>query len=207
MQKISGVGFFQGIRKILIAVGFLVISGCYMPHNYEISMQIDPSGDYAFEYKGELTHLGFLQKIGRKEIDKQQTQDYIGVYERDLRRDVGFSTVEYMGNARYRVEYKRQGNIKKQRSFSYVRRQGWFMRFSMPEPGILELKGNKLPKRYIDELMSSGFNSRGFIRIWTKAKVGFHNATREQVIGGLTLYEWDVRSMRDPTPRMIIQLK
>ncbi len=193
------------IKKLLALVPALFLLGCYLPNNFELNMQISKSGKYAFEYDGSLTHLGFLQAFGRGELDEEGLQDAIDKYETDLRRDPAFNQIKYDDQARYLVKYSYQGDIKKRKLHSFVQRNGWFMSIRKTKPGVVEVKGNKLPKRYIEELTASGFNTYGTVRVWTDAKVGFHNA-QNVVEGDLTLYEWFVESLNDPSPHMVLAI-
>ena len=71
------------------------------------------------------------------------------------------------------------------------------------QPHIIEVFGDKAPQEVREELMAKGFDITGRVRVWTDARVGYHNATRV-VEGSPTLYEWDIQSMADPTPRMFV---
>ncbi len=193
-------------KKILAIFFLLLLTGCYLPNNFSLNMQISKTGKYAFEYDGTLTHLGFLQKIGRGEFNKEEMAVNIEKYRYDLIRDKGFKEVTYQDQARFYTKYSFKGDIKKRKMHSFVQRRGWFMSIRKTKPDVIEIKGNKLPKRYIDELTASGFNSYGTVRLWTDAKVGFHNA--ENVVSGeLTLYEWFIKSLNDPLPRMVLAIE
>ena len=194
------------IKRLLAFLPVVLLMGCYLPNNFELNMQITETGEYAMVYDGTLTHLGFLQRIGRGELDEAGIVENIAKFEADLRRDSAFKKIEYIDQARYQVEYSYQGNIHKRKLHSFVQRSGWFMSIRKSKPGVVEIKGNKLPKQYIDELIASGFDSYGTIRVWTNAEVGSHNA-QNVVKGDLTLYEWFVESMRDTTPRMVLSIK
>ena len=195
------------ISKKILAIFFIfLLTGCYLPNNFLLNMQISKTGKYAIEYDGTLTHLGFLQKIGRGELNKSEIKENIAKYRYDLIRDKGFKEVTYQDQGRFYTKYSFKGNIKKRKLHSFVQRRGWFISIRKTKPGVVEIKGNKLPKRYIDELTASGFNSYGTLRVWTGAKVGFHNA-ENVVAGDLTLYEWFIKSLHDPLPRMILAIE
>ena len=207
-MALVNVKFFEErmIKRLLAFLPIILLMGCYLPNNFELNMQLSKSGKYAMEYDGTLTHLGFLQRIGRGELNEAEVKENVAKFETDLRRDSAFSKVDYEDQARYAVKYSYQGNIHKRKLHSFVQRNGWFMSIRKSKPGVVEIKGNKLPKQYIDELIASGFDSYGTVRVWTDAKVGFHNA-QNVVEGDLTLYEWFIESMRDPSPSMVIAIE
>lgn len=197
------------MRKIIALLAVVILplalASCYMPTKYDLKIQILKDGRYAYEYEGDLIHLRFLQKLGTKEVAQGSPEEraQADIYIADLKRDQGFTSIKYVGEARFRVKYRHQGNINERKSYSFVRRNGWFMRILRNQPGVVELQGNKLPKNYRDELIATGFDSWGKIRVWSDAKVEFHNAGFVQE-GSPTMYEWIIRSMAEPTPKMVI---
>lgn len=180
----------------------LLLSGCYLPDRFQLSMNIDKGGKYAFIYEGDLVAFNFLRKIGQGEV-RADDADEIAVYEQDLKRDSGFEEVTYLGQARYRVKYKRQSNILERGSFSFVRRNAPFMVIKRGEDGLVRIEGDKPNKQYRDELVDKGFDTRGVVRLWTNARVLDHNA--QQVIqGNPTQYVWDIQSIQQPTPKLTL---
>lgn len=190
------------VRPVVVLAVLLVLSGCYLPDRFQLNMNIDKSGKYAFIYEGDLVAFNFLRKIGQGEA-RADDKEEIAVYVQDLERDSAFEEVTYLGNARYRVKYKRQSNILDHPSFSFVRRNAAFMMLKRGEDGLIRVEGDKPNKRYRDELKAKGYNIRGVVRVWTNARVLDHNA--EQVIqGNPTQYVWDILSFEQPTPKMTL---
>lgn len=217
-------------RSIVLLVSLFLLNSCYLPTGYDLKIQILKDGRYAFEYEGDLIHLGFLQDIGWKQMLQRGVEpsekvrkiwdarglsesdilafdekDKIDVYKQDLLRDSGFSEVRYKGQARYAVKYRYQGNVYEQPSYRFVRRNAWFLRIAKTAPGVVEIVSNKLPKDYRRDLIAGGFDAWGKIRIWTNADVKFQNANSVKS-GDLSLYTWDIQSMEDPGPRMVIAI-
>jgi len=219
----------------LIVAGLLLVglTGCYLPNKFELTMQVAEDGRYATAYSGTLTQLQFLQRLGAGEIQGSAVDEYVEIYESDMRRDSGFNEVTYLGNAEYQVDYERQGSLARERQFSFPSRnavilglrrwtpetaQEYIARFqhmghpalpAMSESGLLreehimEIFGERLPLRIREDLVANGFWVQGQIRIWTAARVGYHNA--QQVMeGNPSLYIWDIDSLHDEAPHMIL---
>lgn len=185
-------------------VALAALAGCYLPDDFRADMQLAPDGRYAFVYEGDLTQLQFLQRIGTGELQGERLADYVGIYERDLKRDSGFTRVEYEGDARYRVRYERSENLRKSRQFSFPRRAGAFLGVRINEMGLIELFGDSLPEQHREELIRRGFQSRGTLRVWVQGEVLDHNA--ESVTpGSPPLYQWTFRSIADPPPRLLLR--
>ena len=201
MRRVSPV-MRRTVAAVLGLAVVLVLSGCYLPDRFKLNMNIDKSGKYAFIYEGDLVAFNFLRKIGANEV-RQDDPDEIAVYVQDLKRDSGFSEVTYIGQARYKVKYKRQSNIVERGNFSFVRRNAPFMTIKRGEDGLVRIEGDKPNKQYRDELVAKGFDTRGVVRLWTNARVIDHNA--QQVIqGNPTQYVWDIQSIQQPTPKLTL---
>jgi hypothetical protein len=191
-------------RRLCLAFALLLpLAGCYLPDDFTTDMQVADDGRFAFVYEGDLTQLQFLQRIGTGELTGERLAEYVGIYERDLKRDSGFKEIEYLGDARYRVRYERSGDLREFRQFSFPRRNAAFIGLRINEDGLIELFGDKLPKQHRDELLARGFNTRGQLRVWVRGEVLDHNA--ESVTdGNPPLYRWTIRSLEDPTPRLLL---
>lgn len=195
--------FARLARPLIPLCALLALAGCYLPDNFRVDMQVAADGRYAFVYEGDLTQLQFLQRIGTGELDGERLAEYVGIYERDLKRDSGFKEIEYLGNARYRVRYEQSGDLTETRQFSFPRRNAKFIGLRVREDGLIELFGDKLPEAHREELLARGFNARGTVRVWAGGEVLTHNA--ESVTqGNPPLYQWTIRSLRDPTPNLIL---
>ncbi len=196
-------GIMHRWGKAIFCLGVvLVLNGCYLPDSFKLNMNIDKSGKYAFTYEGELVAFNFLRKIGQGEV-KSDDAEQIAIYEQDIKRDSGFTDVEYMGQARYRVKYTRKNDLIRHSNFSFVRRNGAFLTLKKSEDGLIRIEGDKPNKRYRDELIAKGFDTRGTVRLWTNARVVDHNAD-EVIEGNPAQYVWNIKSMQQPTPKMVL---
>lgn len=193
-------------RFIPFLILFFLLSGCYLPTHFEADLNIDEKGRFAFRYKGDIISLSLLRKIGAEGLNREEIQEQAAIYKRDLARDPGFKKVEYLSRGQYEVYYEYQAEILKSKSFTFIRPNAMFLRLKKRDDGFIELQGNRPPKRYVDELISKGFDVRGVLRVWTSAKVVKHNAPQVQE-GSPALYQWPIQSMRDPVPSIIMLLK
>lgn len=185
----------------------LLATGCYLPVDFQTDINIDNGGNYAFRYKGDMIAVTLLSKISKGKVEGQQEiKEQAAIYKRDLERDKGFKKVEHKKYARYKVLYEHQGNIHKQKSFDFVRSNARFLAINRRSDGLIEIIGDRPPKKYVDALIERGVDARGVVRVWTNGKVVSHNA-HEVRKGSPALYQWNVRSMREPTPSIIMQLR
>lgn len=223
----------RALKPLLALLLIGMTASCYLPNKFTLTMQVAPDGRYSVSYDGTLTQLQLLQRIGAGELKGAQIDEYVNIYESELRRRTGFKEVTYRGRAEYQVKFERQGSLARERQFSFPTRQGVLMGlrrwtaetaagymsrfeqmghpalFSMREagfqrePNIMEIFGDKLPQRIRADLEANGWWIQGSIRIWSDAKIGYHNA-QQVVPGSPTLYIWDVNDLDTEPPHMIM---
>ena len=221
------------LRPAIAVAALCLLASCYLPNKFTMVMQVAPDGRYSASFDGTLTQLQFLQRLGTGEINSENVDQYVGIYESEMRRNTGFQEVSYIGNAEYRVKFEKQGSLARERQFSFPIRKGvllglrrwtpetaagYFQRFealnhpALPaliqngfqrEPDIMEVFGDRLPAKIRQDLRANGFWIQGTIRIWTSAKVGYHNA-QTVVPGNPAMYVWEVSSLEDPAPQIIM---
>lgn len=190
----------------LLAV-LLLASSCYVPAKFEADLNIDESGKFAFRYNGNLLAVTLLRKLSFGEVTKENLAENAAIYERDLARDSGFKKIKHLEGAMYGVEFDRQGDIVKERTFSFVRSNALFLGVKRRKDGLIEVFGSRPPKNLVDALIDYGFDVRGVFRVWTNAKVVSHNAQQSREEGSPKVYQWRIQSMRDTPPSLILELK
>ncbi len=193
-------------RIVLFLGAAFVLTSCYLPLDFEADINIDEKGGYAVRYKGDIIAVTLLGKISKGKVKGEQIKKQAAFYQRDLARDKGFKKIEHKKFARFEAVYEHQGNILKQKSFDFIRSNARFFMIKRREDGLIEVLGDRPQKKYVDGLIERGIDTRGVLRIWTKAKVLHHNAPQVRK-GSPALYQWNIRSMRDPLPSMILQLR
>lgn len=182
----------------------LLLTGCFLPSNFNATMQIAPDGRFSFRYEGYLTQLQFLQKLGNDELDPDEIEEYVDIFANSLKRDSGFKEVTYISQAKYRVRYERRDSLARMKQFSFPERRAKLVAIKINEQGYIEVFGDKLPNNIKQELKNKGFKLWGNLKIWTSADVVDNNATTVTNQGSTTQYEWDIRSMDHGPPKMRI---
>ncbi len=190
----------------LLAVLFLV-GGCYLPMNFKADLNIDKSGKFAFRYKGDIIALTLMRKISFGDVKGDEIAKQAEVYKRDLARDSGFTKIEHVSFARFRVEFIRQGDIRREKTFSFVRSNALFLAVKQLKDGDIEVHGDRPPRRLVNALIERGMDVRGTFRVWTNAKVIRHNAPQAREDGPQPVYQWVIKSLRDTPPSLVLQLQ
>ena len=194
-------------RLSVFFAALLILTGCYLPLDFEADINMDAQGNYAVRYKGDIIAVTLLSKISKGKVEgDSEIKKQAAIYQRDLMRDKGFKSVEHKKFARFGTVYERKGNIRKDKSFDFVRSNSRFFAIQQRKDGLIELLGDKPPKKHVDGLIDRGIDTRGVLRVWTVAKVVHHNAHQVRQ-GSPTVYQWNIKSMRDPLPSLILQLR
>ena len=194
-------------RLAVFLAAVLLLTGCYLPLDFEADINFDEKGGSAVRYKGDIIAVPLLSKISNGKVEgTAEIKKQAAIYRRDLMRDKNFKRVEHKKFARFTTVFERQGNIRKDKSFDFVRSNARFFAIQRRKDGLIEVLGDRPPKRHVDGLIDRGIDTRGVLRIWTTAKVLHHNAPQVRQESP-TVYQWNIRSMRDPLPSMILQLR
>jgi hypothetical protein len=194
-------------RLPVFFAALLILTGCYLPLDFEADINMDAQGNYAVRYKGDIIAVTLLSKISKGKVEgDKEIRKQAAIYQRDLKRDKGFKSVEHKKFARFTTVYERKGNIRQEKSFDFVRSNSRFFAIQRRKDGLIELLGDKPPKKHVDGLIARGIDTRGVLRVWTKAKVVHHNAHQVRQ-GSPAVYQWNIQSMRDPLPSLILQLR
>lgn len=183
-----------------------LLAGCYFPSDFQADLRIASDGRYNFRYVGYLTSLPLLQKIARGEVPADSEGEAVRIVRRDLARDSGFEEIAYSGNARFRVRYERQGDIRRDRSFNFVRFNARFLGIKVVEDGTVTVFGDRPNAESLRQLEEVGLVGKGRLRIQTDAAVTRHNAKEVQP-GKEKIYVWRIASLQDPTPKLVFTLR
>jgi len=192
----------------LLSLGLL--SSCWLPDQFEAEVRFTSTGLYGVTYRGILTYAPLFSQIARKEIEQDVADRQIAQFLDFLEHDSAFSNVKSLGRGRYDVTYTREGQFEgTHQTFNFVSRQGTIFRLRTTEDGRITFAGSGQAKAYAARFEQVGLTMQGLLRVTTDAEVMEHNATRVRASAtpGFTMYDWDIRSLRDTPPRLIAKLK
>jgi hypothetical protein len=195
----------RGRYLALILFLVMALSGCYFPSDYEVDLSIEADGKYAFRYVGELSYLPLLQKLSDEEVSSEEIQELVEAARQDLARDKWFKEITFVRDAKFRVQYERQGDILDEKSFNFVRFNARFFSMRRLEDGTVKIVGNRPPQSYLPQLNRMGLRPNGIFRVWTSANAIDNNAA---AVEGETkrVYAWIVADMTQPPPYLILQM-
>ena len=190
-------------------VCMLLASSCFIPDQYESEIRLARDGSYGITFIGILTYAPLYGQIARGEIDPEHAKANEQMFLEQLKRDDGFKEVRSLGRGRYQVRYERTGRFAGSHQMAtFVSRQEPIFRIRTTEDDLVEVNGSGQGNIYADKLEQVGLKSQGLFRIVTDMEVTKHNAQfiRKSTTPGFTMYDWQLRSFRDPPPRLSAKL-
>ncbi|HDL15008.1 MAG TPA: hypothetical protein ENH28_02450 [Euryarchaeota archaeon] len=197
-------------KSLLLVITLLfvtvLVSSCLFPEKFEAKININKNGTYSFVYDGILTYvLAKAAEVEQGELSAKDERE-IKELEKKFLKDTNFKKVKYIGHGQFKVLYKREGTLN---SPMYFLSSDLKIISIIPiKDGKVEIKGMKLNRQDIRQLKALKMKIDGKLKVTTNAKVIKHNAkSTPKLFGLLGSYSWQIKSISDPAPYMLIQLR
>jgi len=183
----------------------MFISSCMFPEEFKSEVNINKDGTFTFEYKGTLTFvMGRAEEVesGKLTLDDSDIEDL----KNELAEDKGFESIEYIGHSKFKVKYNKNGKLTE--PFNFIDESIKIFSIAPKDDGVIEVKGIKLNKSDIKKLKKIKLTIDGELKLSTNGKVIEHNASSTPSLFGLIGgYVWVVKSLDDPQPKILIDIK
>jgi hypothetical protein len=89
------------IKGLLLLPLIILVAGCLLPDNFQLDIIANRDGSYTADYAGDLIFIpGYAElKQGKGNDHGKAFTDLL----EEIRKEPGFKSVDYKGQARYRV--------------------------------------------------------------------------------------------------------
>ena len=193
-------------RQVLIVLCLpVMLASCYLPEAFTIDLSMERNGDYRLSYRGLLVQPNITQGLLDKSLDAEGEKEKVAKVLADLKRDSAVRQLTYTGRGVFNIVYEKRGNIMREKSFVFVRRQSRILEmFFNSERNTVEIRGGFVPDQYQDRLTALGYQMTGKIEVRTTAGVRSHNAAEFREINGQNRLRWEIQSISDPVPNVIL---
>lgn len=192
-------------RLLMVLCLPLLLAGCYLPEAFTIDLSMQRNGDYRLSYRGLLVQPTLTEGLLNKSLDAEGEKEKVASIMADLKRDSAVRRLTYNGRGVFDIVYEKRGNIMREKSFVFVRRQSRILEmFFHSERNTVEIRGGFVPDRYQDRLTALGYQMNGKIEIRTTASIRSHNAAEFREINGQNRLRWEIKSITDPVPNVIL---
>tara|TARA_E500000318_G_C3535226_1_gene202263 strand:+ start:413 stop:1093 length:681 start_codon:yes stop_codon:yes gene_type:complete len=205
-RKYVGEGAVGRIKRLLIALMLpILLTSCYLPESFTIDLSMERNGDYRLSYRGLLVQPNITQGLLDGSLDATAEKERVAIVLADLKRDSGIKQINYTSRGVFNVVYEKRGNIMREKSFVFVRRNSRILEmFFHKDRNTVEIRGGFVPDQYQDRLDALGYQMIGKIEFRTTAGIRSHNAAEFKEIGGQNRLRWEIKSISDPVPNVII---
>ncbi|WP_412776169.1 hypothetical protein [Thalassospira lucentensis] len=206
LSSLGGKVALRRLRSFLLALLMpVVLVGCYLPEAFTIDLSMERNGDYRLSYRGLLVQPTITEGLLDGTLDADAEKEKVSVVLADLKRDSGVRQLTYNGRGVFNIVYERRSNIMRDKSFVFVRRNSRILEmFFYTDSNTVEIRGGFVPDRYEERLTALGYQMTGKIEVRTSAGIRSHNADEFTKVGGQNRLRWEIKSITDPVPNVII---
>lgn len=202
---------FRSLPRLaaLLAVA-AVLSSCYLPVRFDAEVELQRTGHYTAIFDGYVADLGIYEKLQKKELTQAEEKDKADLITADLTRSPDVKIAKYLQNGIFHVNWRHEGDVIREKMYTFIRRNEAFLTFKyLEDEGRIIISGRKLKNAQVDQLAKMGLGTTdGQLRIKTAAKVTEHNAHKvtKRKSGGF-IYIWNIRSFKDPAPKLVVPVR
>lgn len=208
-DKMEGVFMRHGktILSVIILLFLVVILfSCLFPEKFEAKIKVNKDETYSLCYDGILTFV--LAKAAEIEQGKLTAKDEKDIknLEQEFKKDPDVKKVNYISHGQFKVLYERKGTLNS--PIYFLNNEIKIFSIIPRKDKKVEINGMKLSRKDMEQLQKLKMKVDGRLEVSTNAKVIKHNASSEpQFFGLLGAYKWQIKSVSDPAPEMLIQLQ
>lgn len=194
------------LRSFLLALLMpVVLVGCYLPESFVIDISMERNGDYRMSYRGVLVQPTITEDLLDGSLDAEAEKEKVAIVLADLKRDSGVKQLSYRGRGMFDIVYERSSNIIRDKSFVFVRRNSRILEmFFFKDSNTVEIRGGFVPDKYEERLTALGYQMTGTIEFRTAAGIRSHNAAEFSTVDGENRLRWEIKSITDPVPNVIV---
>lgn len=190
----------RAIVMAMITVAVLMsLSACFLPEDFDVSINIKHDGSYTFKYDGNLVVAMALSSIKEGKFSKKD-EELLKKGEKELLTSPGFKKAKYIGNARYKVLVEQAG--KAGEDYYFTAKDMSIFSIINQADATMTIKALKLNEKDMKMLKDLDFNIAGTLTIAVEKgmKVLEHNA--DKVSTGI--YQWRIKNPEE-APNIIIK--
>ncbi len=198
------------IRSFMAAVIMLgVLSGCYFPVRFDAEIEIDPLGFYTLYFEGYMAEVFLYKDLIAGKLSKAEEEDKAAKVVADFNRSSSVKNVEYLREGLFQVSYERSGDIMKDKTMTFFRRNENILSISyMKKDGEIKIMGTPLSEANARRLDEIGLDMTGELRVITHAKVSYHNANSvKKGKKRKKIYTWNIKTAKGKAPMLTIPVR
>ena len=195
--------------RALVLAAFLAtaLGGCYLPLRFDAEVKIMRGGYYEMDFDGYLVWVPLYEGLRTGKISPAEEEEKVARLTVDLTRDTAITGTRYFKLGRFKVRWKKSGDLLRAKSVTFLRRNETFIGIKyVKTTGLITLRGAGFGKSALKRLAAMGLDTEGELRVKTDLPIVEHNATT--VTGGeQKILTWKIESLFDPSPKLVLELR
>ena len=197
----------NGLKFLAVVLVGSALTGCYLPVRFDAEIEITRAGYYDVIFDGYLVSVPLYQGLREAKISPLEENGKVDAIRRDLIRDSAVKEFKYFKQGYFKVNWRRKGDLLRTKMVTFLRRNATILILKyVKTTGLITVQTAPIAKANARRLRESGLDTQGQLRVKTDARVVDHNAGR-MVDGpqrGQKIYVWDVKSLLDPPPKIVL---
>ena len=195
------------VRFVLLAACLGMLGSCYLPARFDAEIEITRRGYYSIIFDGYMVSIPLYNDLREKKISKAEEKERVAVIETDLTRDSSVKEFQYFKKGFFKVHWEKSGDLLGTGMVAFLRRNNNFLSVKfIKTTRLITVQGASIMKVNAQRLTDIGLAMQGQLRVRTDAKVVQHNAARV-VEKEMNIYVWDIKSLYDSSPNLLIQIR
>ncbi len=188
-------------KAIVATILCIFLTSCFVPEEFTATLNVDKNKNFQFAYEGTVAYfpaLGAIKKQGQlsaaEDAEVKKAAD-------TLRKEKGFTSVEYVGRGRFKVRYQESGPIQFGKKIFLE-----LVEFQSAPGGGIQILGTDISPQSKKDLSAVDLKLDGTLKVTSDLKVTQHNATSTPWFGGLFgAYEWHMTLDQQKRPSILLQ--
>ena len=182
-------------------IACLCMTSCWVPEEFTAVLNVDKTKNFQFTYDGTVAFGPALGQIKERGQLSPADEAEMKKGEAGLRKEPGFTSVEYVGRGRFRVRYQEAGPIQSGKKIFLE-----LVEFHVDPSGRVRILGTEISAENRQQLSGVALKLDGTLKVTTELTVVEHNATSTPWFGGLLgAYEWHITLDQARRPTILLQ--
>ncbi|MDH2433798.1 hypothetical protein QCD60_14590 [Pokkaliibacter sp. MBI-7] len=176
----------------------MLLSGCWIPEDFDANITVNKDGSYTFAYEGTLTYALALM-AAKDGVFSEKDEANLKKEAGKISKQPGVKEVEYKGEGRYRVVVEKSG--KAGEKYIFLSGNSKIFAITPKQDGAIEIKAVHISDKDLNKLKSMGAKINGALTVSVAQGVTVlkHNAQSEpKMFGMLGGYQWNIESFENP---------
>jgi len=190
---------------LFITLAAILLSSCFLPDNYELTIDVQKNGSYTFTYEGEFNYAPALEAEIKGEYNDEAEEDLQEIIV-ELKESEGFESVKDLGKGKIKVEVKVEKDADE--DYFFLSKDLEYFAVKHNDDNEMIITGFEMQddeKASIDEF-NTRLEGKMTVLLPKKMKVSSHNADIKEKLDKKTMaYTWEL-DYSSEKPEIIIKL-